>query len=149
MSFATLCGGPAISISETGGNYTTGSEFYLAAAATCTGIRFVGSAGRTYTLKLWSATGTLLASTTATPGATGVYSGTFAGVALNAGTKYYVSIYNAGYYVQTVLAAPFALTFPLLLAPVCLLNPRMYSAGDAAPTTPTTGTTYPVEPILT
>jgi hypothetical protein len=148
MSYATLCGGPAISISETGGNYTTGSEFYLAAAATCTGIRFVGAAGRTYTLKLWSATGTLLASTTATPGATGVYSGTFAGVALNAGTKYYVSIYNAGYYVQTVLAAPFALAFPLLLAPICILNPRLYSSGDAIPTTPTTGTTYPVEPIL-
>lgn len=143
-SVVNYIGQTMLGMSDNAGNFTTGAYFQLYQNATCTGIRFVGEASHTYTLKLWSYSGTVLASTTVTTTTAGIYQGTFAGVALVPGTTYYCSIYNASYYCQSSQTG-FTSFFA---APICLIGMNYYAAGDAKPNIANGSANYPVEPIL-
>jgi hypothetical protein len=143
-------GSPGVSA----GNYTLGVQFCaIRAGQTCVGVRFWwgGATARTIKVGLYkNGTGLMASATVAVAGA-GVYSATFAGVAIDGTSDWYASIYEtsgAEYTVHVTISARVPAR-PTLLAYV-LIQGGGYAGGDAEPSSGTRPATdsFLIEPIV-
>jgi hypothetical protein len=143
-------GSPGVSA----GDFTLGVQFCaIRAGQTCVGVRFYwgGAVARTIKVGLYkNGTGLMASSTVAVSGA-GIYSASFAAVAIDGTSDWYASIYEtsgAEYTVHVTISARVPAR-PTLLAYV-LIQGGGYAGGDAEPSSGTRPATdsFLVEPIV-
>lgn len=139
---------------STGGNWTIGVQFCaLRSGQLCTGLRFYwgGSVARTIKCSLYKTGVGLLATANVSVTAAGLYTASWAGVAIDGTSDWYVAIYETSateYQPHITLSArvparPLALNY-------LFIQGGSYSGGDAIPTGATRPSTdsFLVEPIV-
>jgi hypothetical protein len=136
------------------GDFTLGVQFCaIRAGQTCVGVRFWwgGATARTIKVGLYKGGTGLMASATVAVAGAGVYSATFAGVAIDGTSDWYASIYEtsgAQYTVHVTISARVPAR-PTLLAYV-LIQGGGYAGGDAEPSSGTRppSDSFLIEPIV-
>ena len=148
-------GGGSLAVLASSGNFTTGTQFHVIVPnVACVGMRFWGvvAGSKTVKCKLYSAGGSLLASTPITISTTGSYDVYWSTPqALNAFSLYRVCTWqNDGlnYYAYTATAAN-APARPFPVSGVVIYNSiALFLSGDTAPNNAAAAEAYPCEPIL-
>lgn len=136
------------------GDFTLGVQFCaLRAGQTCVGVRFYwgGATARTIKVALYKGGTGLMASSTVAVAGAGVYSATFAGIAIDGTSDWYASVYEQSgtEYTAHVAISARVPARPTLLAYV-LIQGGGYAGGDAEPSSGTRPATdsFLVEPIV-
>jgi hypothetical protein len=143
-------GSPGVSA----GDFTLGVQFCaIRAGQTCVGVRFWwgGATARTIKVGLYKVGTGLMASSTVDVAGAGIYSATFAGVAIDGTSDWYASIYEtsgAEYTVHVTISARVPAR-PVMLN-YLLIQCGSYAGGDAEPSSGTRPATdsFLVEPIV-
>jgi hypothetical protein len=153
-SWVDLLRATSVSPAVSAGNFTLGVQFCaIRAGQTCTGVRFYwgGATARTIKVGLYkNGTGLMASATVAVAGA-GVYSATFAGVAIDGTSDWYASVYEQSgtEYTAHVTISARVPARPTLLGYV-LIQGGGYVGGDAEPSAGTRPATdsFVIEPIV-
>jgi hypothetical protein len=148
--------GAASSPSTSAGSYTTGINFTLTSNATITGIKFYWAGGSAVTIrcKLWTISDSTQQKTVdVAVSAVGTYTGTFSSsYSATAWVRYNVSIWETSGTNYTKFSDGNNLqpVFPYIMGQhIIMLNPKMYSSGDAIPATAAGSENYAVQPVYT
>lgn len=146
--------GMATGATARSGNFTTGGQFQISRALSCTGVRFywqsVGGA-RTVRCKVWQG-GVALASVDIAVNASGVYTGTFAApVSPDPYEFFYATVWETtgANYIDAKVAGSIIDDLPI--NPFCyaqLLTVFSNVAGDHIPNNSSPNELYPVEPVF-
>lgn len=147
-----------LTLASIAGNYSIGSRFRVESKTRIAGARFpwVSSGStRTATVKLWrDSDGATLASGTTTISASGLYTASFSSPidvdGANLGVDLTISVYDGGFnYTKTGTDAGFTALFPFSFpGGISVRDLRLYSAGDARPSSNAATELYWVEPLI-
>jgi len=143
------------SATTSGGNQTSGVQFYLVTAKTITGAKFRWlTTSTTIKVSLWDVSAaTRITSDTISTTGTGNYTITFTtSQSLSAFKRYSLTLYDTSTsnytffnFTGTPTTAP---TFPLLDSNTVWMQWKMWANGDANPTNVATSEVYPIEPTF-